>query len=65
MDRVLSLEDAGADFVELGIPFSDPLADGPTNQEAAARALAAGTTVAGVFDCVRRSGNDRRFRCSS
>lgn len=52
VDLTLSLEDAGVDFVELGIPFSDPLADGPTNQEAAARALAAGTTVGGVFDCV-------------
>jgi tryptophan synthase alpha chain len=52
VDLVLSLEDAGADFVELGIPFSDPLADGPTNQEAAARALAAGVTVPGVFGCV-------------
>lgn len=52
VDLVLSLEDAGADFVELGIPFSDPLADGPTNQAAAARALEAGATVDGVLACV-------------
>jgi tryptophan synthase alpha chain len=41
------------DILELGVPFSDPLADGVVNQLAAARALAAGTTVAGVLDCVR------------
>jgi tryptophan synthase alpha chain len=53
-DIVLRLEDAGVDIVELGIPFSDPLADGRVNQDAAARALAAGTTVEGILDCVRR-----------
>jgi tryptophan synthase alpha chain len=47
------LEDAGADLVELGIPFSDPLADGIVNQLAAQRALNAGATVRGVLDCVR------------
>src|SRR5438128_6498562 len=49
----LALEKAGADLVELGLPFSDPLADGIVNQLAAQRALAAGATVRGVFDCVR------------
>jgi tryptophan synthase alpha chain len=39
--------------LELGLPFSDPLADGIVNQLAAQRSLAAGTTVRGVFDCVR------------
>ncbi|MGH9075234.1 MAG: tryptophan synthase subunit alpha, partial [Acidimicrobiales bacterium] len=39
---------AGADAVEVGIPFSDPMMDGPTIQEAATRALAAGATPAGV-----------------
>src|SRR4051794_41817247 len=39
----------GADLVELGIPFSDPLADGPVIQVAGARALAAGATVEGVL----------------
>jgi tryptophan synthase alpha chain len=41
----------GADFLELGIPFSDPLADGPVIQRATARALAAGTRVDHVLDC--------------
>jgi len=50
---VLALEAAGVDIVELGVPFSDPLADGIVNQLAAQRALAAGTTVAGVFAAVR------------
>src|ERR1700758_2423918 len=48
-----ALEKAGADLLELGLPFSDPLADGIVNQLAAQRALAAGTTIRGVFDCVR------------
>jgi len=47
-----ALAAAGADIVELGVPYSDPLADGPTNQRAAQRALAAGTTVRGVLDTV-------------
>ncbi len=51
---VLALADAGADIIELGIPFSDPLADGPTIQRASERALKAGTTLAGVLDLVRR-----------
>ncbi len=51
---VLALDEAGADVVELGIPFSDPLADGPTIQRASERALKAGTTLARVLDLVRR-----------
>jgi tryptophan synthase alpha chain len=43
----------GADIVELGIPFSDPIADGPTLQRAAGRALEAGTTPRKVFDVAR------------
>ena len=54
MQLALALQQAGADLLELGIPFSDPLADGTVNQLAAQRALAAGTTVPGVLDCVRR-----------
>jgi hypothetical protein len=42
--------DGGADLVELGVPFSDPLADGPVIQAAGTRALAAGATVAGVLE---------------
>lgn len=45
-----SLARAGADVAELGIPFSDPVADGPVNQRAAERALASGTTLTGVLD---------------
>ena len=41
---------AGADLIELGVPFSDPLADGPVVHAAGTRALAAGATVAGVLD---------------
>jgi tryptophan synthase alpha chain len=47
-----ALRRAGADVLELGVPFSDPIADGPTNQRAAERALAAGTTLAGVLGTV-------------
>ena len=48
-----ALENAGTDILELGVPFSDPLADGIVNQLAAQRALEAGATVRGVLDCVR------------
>ncbi len=50
----LALAEAGADVIELGVPFSDPLADGPTIQRASERALKAGTTLAGVLDLVGR-----------
>ncbi len=49
---LLALEDAGADLIEVGIPFSDPLADGPTIQEASARTLARGLTPPDVLDSV-------------
>ena len=49
-----SLAANGADILELGIPFSDPMADGPTIQRAAERALAGGTTLRDVLDTVRR-----------
>jgi tryptophan synthase alpha chain len=51
---VLALAEAGADVIELGVPFSDPLADGPTIQRASERALKSGTKLAGVLDLVRR-----------
>jgi tryptophan synthase alpha chain len=54
VDIVLRLEDAGVDLVELGLPFSDPLADGRVNQEAATRALEAGATFDGVMACLAR-----------
>jgi len=51
---VLALAEAGVDIIELGLPFSDPLADGVVNQLAAQRALQSGTTTAGVLELVRR-----------
>ena len=54
LEYVLALAGAGADVIELGVPFSDPLADGPTIQRASERALAAGATLQGVIDLVAR-----------
>lgn len=47
---VLKMAEAGADLIEIGIPFSDPVAEGPVIQEADLRALAAGTTTDKIFD---------------
>jgi tryptophan synthase alpha chain len=49
---VLAMAEAGADVVELGVPFSDPVADGPAIQRSSERALRAGTTLSGVLDLV-------------
>jgi tryptophan synthase alpha chain len=49
----IEMEKAGVDLLELGVPFSDPLADGATIQMAAGRALAAGASVPGILDLVR------------
>jgi tryptophan synthase alpha chain len=54
LNFVLALAEAGADVVELGVPFSDPLADGPTIQRASERALARGASLAGVIELVAR-----------
>jgi tryptophan synthase alpha chain len=51
-DLLRSLEDAGADAIEVGIPFSDPVMDGPVIQEASRRALEGGSTLTGVFELV-------------
>jgi tryptophan synthase alpha chain len=51
---VMALAEAGADVIELGVPFSDPLADGPTVQRASERALKSGTTLSKVLDLVRQ-----------
>jgi tryptophan synthase alpha chain len=51
---VLALAEAGADVIELGVPFSDPIADGPTIQRASERALKSGTSLAAVLDLIRR-----------
>ncbi len=53
-ELVLALEKAGADLIELGVPFSDPLADGPIIQRAAQRALERGTTLTAIMDLVTK-----------
>jgi tryptophan synthase alpha chain len=54
-ERILvALARGGADVIEVGVPFSDPLADGPVIQRASERALAAGMTLRGALDLVRR-----------
>ena len=50
---VLDLEKSGADIIELGVPFSDPLADGPTIQRASERSLKHGTTLSKVIGLVQ------------
>src|SRR5436853_6187713 len=50
---LIALARAGADVLEVGVPFSDPLADGPVIQRASERALAAGMTLRGTLDVVR------------
>lgn len=49
-----ALVSGGADLIELGVPFSDPIADGPTNQRSATRALASGTKLEGILELVAR-----------
>jgi tryptophan synthase alpha chain len=53
VDIMLSLAEGGADVIELGVPFSDPMADGPVIQKAAERALAKGIGMVQVLDAVR------------
>ncbi len=55
-----ALDRAGADVIEVGVPFSDPLADGPVIQRATERALASGTTLSGVLDLIGRSRAELR-----
>lgn len=50
---IIAMQDAGADIIELGIPFSDPIAEGSVIQEADLRALSAGTTTDKLFDTVK------------
>ena len=52
---VLKLAELGADVIELGVPFSDPVADGPTIQRSSQRALAGGVNVPGILELVRRA----------
>jgi tryptophan synthase alpha chain len=53
-DILIALAEAGADVLEVGVPFSDPVADGPVIQRASERALAAGMTLRGTLDLVAR-----------
>ncbi|OGW20297.1 MAG: tryptophan synthase subunit alpha [Nitrospirae bacterium GWC2_46_6] len=59
-EHVMVLEECGADIIELGVPFSDPLADGPTIQRAAERALKAGVTLKKIIPFVKRIRNHSR-----
>ncbi|MBP6784799.1 MAG: tryptophan synthase subunit alpha [Verrucomicrobiales bacterium] len=54
LDIMFALERAGADVIELGVPFSDPMADGIVNQMAGHRALEGGATTKGVLELIRR-----------
>lgn len=54
VEVVVAMAEAGADLVELGIPYSDPVADGPTIQASSQRALDRGTRLADVFGVVRK-----------
>lgn len=47
---LIAIEEAGADIIEIGVPFSDPMADGPTIERASGRALESGTTLESIFD---------------
>ena len=51
-ELIEALARGGADIIELGLPFSDPIADGPVNQRAANRSLAAGATLSGVLELI-------------
>ena len=53
-ELVYAMEEAGADLIELGIPFSDPTAEGPVIQAANMRALAGGVATDKIFEMVRR-----------
>lgn len=52
-ELVYGMEEAGADIIELGIPYSDPIADGVTIQKSSARALKNGTTISKIMQCVK------------
>lgn len=54
VEIVLDLDRRGADVIELGFPYSDPIADGPVIQASYSRALSTGVTVGGIFDAVRQ-----------
>ena len=53
-DFIYKMVSAGADLIEIGIPFSDPVAEGPVIQESSQKALAAGTNLDKIFDLVKK-----------
>ncbi|HUQ48704.1 MAG TPA: tryptophan synthase subunit alpha [Gemmatimonadaceae bacterium] len=55
LELLRGLEDAGADIIEIGVPFSDPIADGPVIQDSSQKALAAGMTLEKTIDIVSRA----------
>ena len=57
-ELIKAIDAAGASVIEIGIPFSDPIADGPTIQAAMTRALDGGATVEGAFEAVRSVRDD-------
>jgi tryptophan synthase alpha chain len=61
VELACALAETGTDVLELGVPFSDPIADGPVIQRAGSRALANGTTVATVFEIARRIRESARL----
>src|SRR6478735_5920863 len=54
LEIIIKLADLGADVIELGVPFSDPMADGPTIQRSSQRALCNGVTLADVLGLARK-----------
>ena len=54
MQALRTIAESGADLVELGVPFCDPVADGPTIQQASQDALDGGVTLPGIFDALKR-----------
>jgi tryptophan synthase alpha chain len=58
-ERINFLQDSGASAIELGIPFSDPIADGPTIQEAGIRALANGTSLTSILEFLKSTKENR------
>ena len=61
IELVKELESSGVDIIELGVPFSDPIADGPVNQEAAIRALKNGVNTGQILDAVKSIRKESRI----
>ena len=60
-EYILAMADAGADLIEIGIPFSDPIAEGETIQQANLRAFASGTNIHAIFCMVQSLKNEIRI----